>query len=93
MWEVVGFNPPNPSLYLVVYPPSQLYNLSNTQNQPSTQKTFKHIIIINIPHNRSFDLFILRYLDLQDADIVLHAVHDGISQGLSSGLILAIDSE
>ena len=87
MWEVIGFNPPNPSLYPVVHPPILLSNLSNTQ------QTFKHIIMSDIPHNRSFDPFILRYLDFQDANIVLHTVHDGISQGLSSGLILAKDSE
>ena len=93
MWEVIGFNPPNPSLYPTVYPPILLSNLSNTQNQPSTQQTFKHIIISDIPHNKSFDPFILRCLDLQDVDTILHMVHNGISWGLSSGLILAIDSE
>ena len=93
IWEDIGLNPPNPPLYPVVHPPSLLSNLSNTQNQPSTQQTFKYIIISNIPHNRSFDPFILKYLDSQDVDIVLPMVHDGISRGLSNGLILATDSE
>ena len=93
MWEVTGFNPPNPSLYPTIYPPILLSNLSNSQNQPSTQQTFKHVIINDIPHNRFFDPFILRCLDLQEVDTVLHMVHEGISQGLSSGLILATDLE
>ena len=93
MWEVVAFNPQNPSLYLAVYPPILLSHLSNTQNQSSTQQPFPYVIISDIPYKESFDPFILKYLYLQGTNIVLHTVHDGISRGLSSGLILATDLE
>ena len=93
MWEVVGFNPPDPSLYLAVYPPILLPNLSNTQNQIFIQQPFAYVIISDIPYKKSCDPFILRCLDLQEVDIVLHMAHNGISRGLSSCLILAIDSK
>ena len=33
MWEKVGLNPPNPSLYPIVYPQIHLPNFPNTQYQ------------------------------------------------------------
>lgn len=94
MWEFVGLNPPNSSLYLAIYRQIQLPNLSNTQNQTSIQKSFEYIIINDIPYKESFDpAIILRCLDSQEADIVLHIVHNGISQNHSSGLILATNLE
>ncbi len=93
MWEVVGLNLPNPSLYPNAYPQTQPHSLSNTQNQILIQQAFAYVIISDIPCDISIDPIILRCLDLQEIDIVLHMVHDGISRGLSSGLILATDSK
>ena len=93
MRKVIGLNPPNPPLYLFVYPQIQLPTLSNNQNQSFIQQAFAYVIINDIPHDTSIDPIILKCLDSQEIDIVLHTVHDGISRGLSSGLILATDLE
>lgn len=93
MRKVIGLNPPNPPLYPIVYPPITLLNLSITQDPISIPQAFTYVIIKGIPHNTFVDPFILRCLDSQEANIVLHMVHDGISRGLFSGLILATNSE
>ena len=62
-------------------------------NIKSLSNKLAHVIINDIPYKKSFDPFILRSLDSQEANIVLHRIDDGISQGLSNGLMLDIDSE
>lgn len=93
MRKVIGLNPPNPPFYPTVYPPIPLPNISITQDPISLPQAFAYLIISDIPYSTFVYSFILRCLDSQETNIVSHMVHDSISQGLSSGLILATDSE